>query len=392
MKLTKRTIETITATGKRQHYFDDDLPGLAIRVSEIGKISFYYTYRYGKGRAAVKKWVHIGAYPAWTPEQARQRVKELAAQVISGIDPAKEIKKAKNITTVSDIAKLFLTEHVKQKLKPKSIRLYEGAISNHIIPAIGKISVEDVSHRDVAKLHHSLKEHPYMANRTVAVMSKLFNWCEVNGYRNRGSNPVVGLGKYKEEKKLDFLKADELSAIGTSLAALEKAGHISTLAAAALRLLMMTVMRLMEVLSLKWDYLDLDQRKAELPDTKTGFKVVPLSLPALEVLQKLPIIDQYVFPSSASASGHLEGLRKPWSLLSAKTKLQGRWRVHDLRHAFASMMVNNGASLPVIGKVLGHATPSTTARYAHLEKNPAHQAAEDAAAKIAGSWQTDGSV
>lgn len=392
MKITKRSIETIAATGQRQYFFDDDLPGLAIRVSETGKVSFYYTYRYGKGRAAVKKWVHIGAYPAWTPEQARQKVKELAAQVVSGIDPANEVRKSKIITTVSDIAKFFLTEHVEQKLKPKSIELYEGAMSKHIIPAIGKMPVEDVSHRDVAKLHHSLKEHPYMANRTAAVMSKFFNWCEVNGYRARGSNPVIGLEKYKEEKKLEFLRADELSAIGASLAVLEKEGHISTLAAAALRLLMLTGMRLMEVLSLKWDYLDLDERKAELPDTKTGFKVVPLSLPALEVLQKLPIIDQYVFPSSTSASGHLEGLRKPWSLLSVKAKLQGRWRVHDLRHAFASMMVNSGASLPVIGKVLGHATPSTTARYAHLEKNPAHQAAEDAAAKIAGVWQANDGV
>ncbi|HBT96328.1 MAG TPA: integrase [Desulfobulbaceae bacterium] len=386
--MTKRNIESVTATGKRQHFFDDELPGLAIRVSEIGKVSFYYTYRYGKGRAAVKKWVHIGAYPAWTPEQARQRVKELAAQVVTGIDPAQEVRKSKTISTVADIAKLFLTEHVEQKLKPKSIRLYKGAISAHILPAIGKMSVEDVSHRDVAKLHHSLKEHPYMANRTAAVMSKFFNWCEVNGYRARGSNPVVGLEKYKEEKKLEFLKSDELSAIGASLEALEKEGQISTLAAAALRLLMLTGMRLMEVLSLKWNYLDLDEKKAELPDSKTGFKVVPLSLPVLEILQNLPIIDQYVFPSSTSASGHMEGLRKPWKLLYAGAKLQGRWRVHDLRHAFASMMVNSGASLPVIGKVLGHAMPSTTARYAHLEKNPAQQAAEDAAAKIAAVWQT----
>jgi len=392
MKLNKRNIETVTPTGKRQHFFDDDLPGLAIRVSEIGKVSFYYTYRYGKGRAAVKKWVHIGAYPAWTPEQARQRVKELAAQVISGIDPSKEAQKAKNITTVSDVLQTFLAEHVKEKLKPKSIELYEGAISKHIIPAIGKMLVEDVSHRDVAKLHHNLKEHPYMANRTAAVMSKFFNWCEVNGYRARGSNPVIGLEKYKEEKKLEFLKADGLSAIGTALTALEKEGLVSPLAAAALRLLMLTGMRLMEVLSLKWDYLDLEEKKAELPDSKTGFKVVPLSLPALEVLQKLPIIDQYVFPSSTSASGHMEGLRKPWSLLYAKAKLHGRWRVHDLRHAFASMMVNSGSSLPVIGKVLGHATPSTTARYAHLEKNPAHQAVENAATKIAAVWQTDDGV
>jgi integrase len=232
-----------------------------------------------------------------------------------------------------------------------------------------------------------MMDKPYMANRTSDFLSKFFNWCEANGYRNRGSNPVVGLEKYKEEKKMDFLDAQEMGAIGQALAALETAGKVSPLSAAAIRLLLLTGMRLMEMLSLKWDYLDLEAGAARLPDSKTGFKVVPLSAPAVDIFKGLPNVSEYVFPTPKSAaSGHLMGLRKPWKQVCEAAHLGGRWRVHDLRHGFASAMVNGGASLPIIGAVLGHKRAETTARYAHIGKNPAQEAAEAAGAKIAGSW------
>lgn len=178
MKFTKKSLDAIKPTGKRQVFFDDDLPGLAIRVSEIGRISFYYSYRTGKGRTAVKKWVHIGAYPNWTPENARQKVKDLAAQVTMGVDPADEAKEVKVGLTVADVIKVFRAQHINAKLKPSTQRLYGGIISTHIVPRLGKIMVKNVAHKDVARLHHELREAPYMANRTVAVLSKFFNWCE----------------------------------------------------------------------------------------------------------------------------------------------------------------------------------------------------------------------
>ena len=382
MKLTKKNLETIKPNGARQVFFDDDLPGLAIRVSAVGKISFYYSYRTGKGRAAVKKWVHVGPYPAWTPEQARQKVKELAAQVTMGFDPAQEIKAAKNTATVEDVAKLFLEQHVNIKLKPASQRLYKGIFNNHIIPALGKIKVDDVSHKDVSKLHHDLRSAPYMANRTAAVLSKFFNWCEKHGYRERNSNPAEDLEKYKEHKRMEFMQTTELEAIGEALAALEALGQVSPMPAAALRLLLLTGARLEEILSLKWSYLDLEANLANLPDSKTGFKVLHLPLAAVEILKALPVFtSEYVFPSE-SQSGHLTSIRKPWAAVCNRAGLSG-WRIHDLRHAFASAAVNSGASLPMIGALLGHKNTSTTARYAHVAVNPAHKIAEDTGNKIA---------
>lgn len=381
MKFTKKSLDSIEANGKRQVLFDDDLPGLAIRVSEIGRISFYYSYRIGKGRMATKKWVHIGAYPAWTPENAKQKVRELAAQVTMGSDPADAIKSSKAAVTVVDVIKSFWEQHISAKLKPSSQRLYKGIIDKHIVPMLGKINIREVAHRDVARLHHELRGAPYMANRTAAVLSKFFNWCEKHGYRDRNSNPAEDLEKYKEQKRMEFLKIEDIEAIGQSLSALEALGHVSPMPAAALRLLLLTGARLDEILSLKWSYLDLDANLANLPDSKTGFKVLHLPLPAVEVLRSLPVFDnEYVFPSD-SKSGHLTSIRKPWAAICAHAGLSG-WRLHDLRHAFASAAVNSGASLPMIGALLGHKNTSTTARYAHVAVNPAHKIAEDTGAEI----------
>ena len=381
MKFTKKSLDAIKPTGKRQVFFDNDLPGLAIRVSEIGRISFYYSYRTGKGRTAVKKWVHIGAYPNWTPENARQKVKELAAQVTMGVDPADEAKEVKAGLTVADVIKVFRAQHIDAKLKPSTQRLYGGIIGTHIVPRLGKIMVKNVTHKDVARLHHELRDAPYMANRVTAVLSKFFNWCEKNGYRDRNSNPAEDLEKYKEQKRMDFLKIEDIEAIGQSLSALEALGQVSPMPAAAIRLLLLTGARLDEILSLKWAYLDLDSNLANLPDSKTGFKVLHLPLPAVEILRALPKFDnEYVFPSG-SQSGHLSSIRKPWATVCAHAGLSG-WRIHDMRHAFASAAVNSGASLPMIGALLGHKNTSTTARYAHVAINPAHKIAEDTGAEI----------
>ena len=386
LKFTKTALEALQPTSTRQTVYDEATPGLAVRISPSGHKAFYFYFRPGKGRSAPSKKIQLGTFPEMSVEQARLKARQYLGQVIQGQDPANDLREAKNITTIASVLETFLLEHVQQKLKPKSIRLYAGAINTHIIPALGKIRVEAVTHRDIARLHHDLRDRPYMANRTVAVLSKFFGWCETNGYRDRGSNPVVGLEKFKEEKKQDFLDSDQLAVLGVTISALEKSGKISPLAAAAVRILMLTGMRLMEVLALKWEYLDLEAGTAKLPDSKTGFKVVHLSAPALDILKGLTRYSNFVFPSDTSKTGHLEGLRRPWGMLRARAGLKGRWRIHDLRHAFASMMVNSGASLPIVGKILGHSQPATTARYAHLEKSPAQKAADEAAAKITESW------
>jgi len=138
--------------------------------------------------------------------------------------------------------------------------------------------------------------------------------------------------------------------------------------------------RVGEILSLQWNNIDLEHGLAKFPDSKTGFKVLQLTAPSITVLKSIPQTDKWVFPSD-SKCGHMVNIKDAWGDVLKKANLEG-WRLHDLRHAFASAMVNSGASLPIVGKILSHSNTSTTQRYAHLEENPAKKAAETAAETI----------
>jgi len=401
LKLTKTTVERLEKTGRRYEIRDDDLPGFLVRVGIDGSKSFYLMYRAGKGRAAQKKRLHLGAFPVITVDQARALAKEKAAAVALGADPAAIVQAEKVAVTIAEALDTFQEEYV-AKLKPNTIAFYTTVIEKHLKPSMGKARTKKLGYTDVARFHAAMKAKPYMANRCIAVLSVFLNWCELHGYRDKHSNPCTEIKLYKELKRQEFMGATELSILGETLERMERTWHerketkekrasedvdtITPHAAAAIRLLMLTGARRGEILSLKWAYVDLEQGIARLPDSKTGFKVIQLPSPAVAVLESLPQLSEYVFPSP-SAVGHMVNIKDAWGDVLKQSGLRG-WRIHDLRHAFASMMVNSGASLPIVGKILGHTQPSTTARYAHLEENPARKAAEEAAAKIAKAMQT----
>lgn len=378
MKLTKKSIENLAVTGKRYTVMDDEYTGFAVRVGASGTKSFYYWYRDGKGRAAPLRWYRIGAFPAMSVEQARTLAKEAAALVVSGKDPAGMRNTEKSLPTLTEALELFLQEHVAAKRKSNTHRLYRGLADQTLIPTLGKLKITAVAPHHVARLHATMKDTPYMANRALAVLSKFFNWCEARGLRERGNNPAIGHEKYPEYKRTRFMQDEELSSLGTALSELEAENGIDLFAAAAIRLLVFTGARLQEVLTLRWEYIDMDAGIARLPDSKTGAKPLHLPVPAITLLKSLPRVNDWCLPSRRK-DGPLTTLRKPFLTVCERAGLTG-WRIHDLRHAFASAAVNRGHSLPMIGAMLGHAQPATTARYAHVAQNPVHAVVEDTAA------------
>lgn len=398
MKFTKTTVEKLEATGKRYSVFDDEVRGFAVRVGATGDKAFYYVYRAGKGRGAQLKWLKLGSYPTISVEQARALAKSKAAAVALGADPAQDVKESKIMPTVQAALETFFTEHVESKLKKSSQKQYRGLIDKHIVPAFGKLKATEVEHRHIAQLHYSMRNTPYFANRAFAVISKFFAWAEKNNIRPRGTNPATGIEKYKEHKRLTFMGADELAKIGASLLELEQNWHdreearrekkkwdadiplISPQAANIIRLLCLTGARVGEILSLQWECLDLNAGLARLVDSKTGPKAVHLPQPAVAILESIPQISEWVFPGKGVP--HVTDIQRAWRIVCAKAELDG-WRLHDLRHAFASVAVNSGHSLPQIGALLGHSQAATTKRYVHFEENPVHAVAEDTAARIA---------
>ena len=203
-----------------------------------------------------------------------------------------------------------------------------------------------------------------------------------NGYRPDHSNPAYLVDKFTEKRRERFLSELELANLGEALASAEAANRHSPYVIAAIRLLALTGARLNEILSLEWAWVDFNARCLRLPDSKTGAKTIYLSPPALQVLADLPRMDGNPFVICGERKGaHLVNLQKPWTAIRSAAGLADV-RLHDLRHSYASIAVANGMSLPLIGALLGHSQPSTTARYAHLSEDPLHKAAGDRGFKI----------
>jgi len=228
----------------------------------------------------------------------------------------------------------------------------------------------------------------YQANRCLALLSKFFNWTEKHGFRHDGSNPCRHIERYKEDKRERFLSETELTALSNILTQAEKTGTASPWVIAAIRLLMLTGARHSEILTLKWEWIDFERACIRLPDSKTGAKTLYLNAPALEVLANTPRLEGNPHVICGDKDGaHLVNLQKPWKRIRQAAGLE-EVRIHDLRHSFASVAVAGGMSLPLIGALLGHSQPATTARYAHLASDPLRAASETIASRITETSKT----
>ena len=189
--------------------------------------------------------------------------------------------------------------------------------------------------------------------------------------------------KYPEHRRERFLSDDEYRRLGAALRDAEKEGFVSREAIAAIRLLMLTGCRSGEIMSLRWEYVDLETGELRLPESKTGSKVVHLGEPAVAVLQDIPRRegDPWV-PPGAKRGTHIAYLHDSWTRILERAGIENL-RIHDLHHSFASGGLLVGEGLPMIGKLLGHTRVQTTARYVHLANDPVKAAANRIASRIA---------
>ena len=179
-----------------------------------------------------------------------------------------------------------------------------------------------------------------------------------------------------------MLSAAELARLGGGLAGIQSAARLTSVA--AIKLLIFTGARKGEILGLKWEWIDFERGEVRLPDSKTEAKIlIYLPPPALAVLAELPRIagNPHVIVGQ-KAGTQLVNLEETWRPIRATAGLDGV-RLHDLRHAFASVAASSGMGLPIIGKMLGHTQEATTHRYAHLASDPVKAAAAAVAGKIA---------
>ncbi|MDE0392228.1 MAG: tyrosine-type recombinase/integrase [Rhodospirillales bacterium] len=378
-KITKRTVDALAPAEKERIVWDVDVKGFGVRVHPTGRKVYIVKYRH-EGRS-VK--VTIGPHGPNTPAAARAKAAEIVTLAKTGRDVAGKMPRKGGGATVADLARRFMEEYAPGHLRPNTARLYRKIIDNRILPRLGKRRVGDVGKNDVAALHHEMRDVPGHANRTLSVLSRMLTLAEVWEMRPEGVNPCRHVKKYPEHRRERFLSDDEYGRLGAALRDAEREGFASPAAIAAIRLLMLTGCRSGEIMSLRWEYVDLDKGELRLRDSKTGSKVVHLGEPAIAVLRGIPRLEDspWVLPG-VKGGKHIAYLHDSWRRVLDRAGIENL-RIHDLRHSFASGGLLVGEGLPVIGKLLGHNKVQTTARYAHLANDPLKAAANRIAGRIA---------
>jgi integrase len=401
-RITKRTVDALQSNGREFTVWDDTVSGFGVRVRSTGAKSYVVVYRAGAGRGAPVRRYTIAAVGKITPERARARAKVILGAVAHGHDPADQKTAERGTPTVAELADRFMADHVRAKRKAGTAEFYRDILDRIVKPAVGTTKADKLTRLQVGRLHSSLADTPFQANRVLAVVGSMYAFAGRAGIVPEGSNPARGIDKFKESRRERFLTGEELERLGSAIREAETTGipwtldetksaakhvpkakrftRIAPSAAAALRLLLFTGCRLREILHLQWGHVDLERACLFLPDSKSGGKTVILNAPALAVLNSLKRNGPYVVPGDDPERPRHD-LKRPWDAVTKRAGLAGV-RLHDLRHTYASFGAGGGLGLPIIGRLLGHAQAATTARYAHLDNDPLRRASEAIAGKI----------
>lgn len=423
-RISKRTVEALQPGPRDIFLWDSEIPGFGCKVTPKG--GRIYLLQYSQNDRDHR--VTIGRHGIeFTAEQARNEARRLRGLIASGENPALKRSRDRSMPTVAELGERYIEEYARPHKKPSGFAQDRRNLDNHIIPLIGSLKVSEIERQDVTRVMRDVaagktakdektklqgrrivRGGEIVANRVHALLSKMFELAEDWNYRSPSSNPCRGAKRFAEHKVERFLSAEELSRLGEALTAAKEGGLFldtdapaapperrkrggqkrtgprseNPYAVAVIQLLLLTGCRLGEIMELRWSHVDFERRLLLLPDSKTGAKTVYLSEPALQVLKTVKRVEGslHVFPGKRS-SEPLCSIRKPWERLCKAARLENV-RLHDLRHSFASVGAASGLSLPMIGALLGHSQPNTTARYAHLAASSLHKAADAIGAQI----------
>jgi len=402
VKLTKTAVEAIPPPAAGEIVvWDSELKGFGVRVSASGRRT-YFIYSRTTGGKQIK--LKVGVHGAVTADKAREIASTEIGKLMAGQDPSRERRQAREserarriAPTMRGLGDEYLSAHAEIHKRQSSVRTDRATLEKIVFPRFGLKKVSEITHSNIEALHREMRETPYRANRVVALLSKMFNLAIKWGMRS--DNPAKGIERYQELKRERYLRPDEIARLGDVLA-----GHPNRASANAVRMLLLTGARRGEVLSATWDQVDFDDGVWTKPGAQTKQKTkhrIPLSPQALRLLTEIKaeadenadvrrrkakaagrIAKQspFIFPGK-DGQKHLTDVKNFWASACAQAEIEGA-RLHDLRHTYASLLAGDNLSLPIIGALLGHTQPATTARYAHLLDKPLREATTAAAAKL----------
>ena len=405
IKLTKRSVESLTAAAAPVVWYDDKLAGFGVRVMPSGRRSYFVQYRNKHHRS---RWFTIGAHGKVTADAARTMAQRILQTVaVDGRDPSGEREAFRAAPTVNDLLDRFIAEHVEERLRPTTRASYKSIVERDIRPELGRLKVASVTRQDMHRFHAAHADTPRQANLILAVCSKAFSLAELWEMRAEGTNPCSKIERYRENHRERFLSADELSRLGATLRQAETVGlpwkvgpqsvhpvkpeDRRTLyrraTTAAIELLLFTGCRLSEVLNLRWEQMDFDAGTIVLLETKSGRpQSVTMNAPARQVLKELEAdkASEWVLPSPFEIRHPLSkaGIEAAWQKIRTAAQLEDV-RLHDLRHTVGTYAGQSGANAFLVRDLLRHKNLAMTGRYVNRADDPVRTLSDQVGARIA---------
>ncbi|MEO5337843.1 MAG: site-specific integrase [Magnetospirillum sp. WYHS-4] len=377
MKIDRRTVESLAAGEREQVLWDSDLPGFGLRIKPSGLRSYIIQYRDAQGRSCRAT---LGRHGPLTPDEARKLAE---ARLDAARHPATRSVEARRPARRGDtllaFCERYMEQHALPKKRPRSAKEDRRLIDGRILPMLGGLRIDRVGVAEVKFLHESLRGTPYEANRTLALLRKMFNLAEDWGLRAPRSNPCKQVEPFPEQARARRLGGPELARLGAVLKEAETKGREDVTVLSCLRLLLLTGGRVSEVIGLRWDHVDWEGKalRFEDPDGLEPPRRVPLGKAALETIADLPYVSDYLLPAVTDMDQPLSvsTLEHAWRRLRDRAGLKGV-RLHDLRHTFASLATDEGFDEPLRGTLMGYKTIQAASRFARPQPRRLREAAE----------------
>ncbi len=373
LKFTKQEIATLPLPEKGSIvYHDTVVKGLVLFVYTNSKT--FHIYKFVDGKPIKPK---LGNFPDMTVEQARKEALQMLGTIAKG-DPvvSKRVSKPKGLD-LGELVDHYINEYAQhhcttwEEMRKNLRRCFDLWLST---PAASITRVDVQQHMNLLgkeRGHHA-------ANRAYDDLRAVFTWSTKYGYHS-GDNPCTGITKFKTRSRERFIRPDEFKKFLDGLK-IEKNIPFRDY----VYLSLFTGARQGNVLAMRWDQIDFELGIWHIPITKNKeSQTVPLTNLAMQVLEdrrEHRKSDEWVFPSDG-ASGHVVEPKKAWAKFLNDAKLADL-RMHDLRRTLGSYMAMNNQSLQIIGKVLGHKSPTATQIYSRLAFDPLKHAMEAAQASM----------
>lgn len=378
LKFTKAAIDGLPVPEKgRERHYDTRQPGLTISINAGGRRTFYF-YRKVKGKP---EEIKLGTYPGYTIEQAQRKAAIYWARAEAGEPLHDDEREPKEEMTFEALFKWYIKHHAESRKRDKG-KEDQGKYDKHLA-YLGALPVSDVTRGRLRELHATIgAEHPTTANRVIALVRSIFSQAIKHDVLP-GPNPASGISMFREKSRDRRLKPNEVASF---LAAVYAEPNETIRDYVLLSLL--TGARRSNVLAMRWDQLDLDDAEWRIPETKNGTpQTIPLEEAEISILRERESSAKgpWVFPGRPRAEGkpdHLKEPKKGWDRILKRAGIED-FRIHDLRRSLASFMVDQGASLAIIGRALNHKSQATTAVYARVSTDPIRQAKRAAHKAIA---------